>query len=36
VTATATAPLEIKEALARLVDRKDLTADEMAGLVVRI
>jgi anthranilate phosphoribosyltransferase len=36
VTATATAPLEIKEALARLVDRKDLTADEMAGLVGRI
>ena len=36
VQGAATSPMEIKEALARLVDRKDLTADEMAGLVGRI
>jgi hypothetical protein len=36
IAADGSSPVEIKEALARLVERKDLTADEMAGLVGRI
>jgi anthranilate phosphoribosyltransferase len=40
MTATANAPattgMDIKDALARLVDRRDLSADELAGVVGRI